>query len=121
MGASYQVQLQSGALVYTVSGRGRSNEKSSTINPTPAQWREFRQALDGLRVWHWRESYPTNGVTDGTQWSLDIAFEDRSIKTQGSNNYPDRDGKPNDKPEPTDSFKHYLDAIKKLAGGKPFA
>lgn len=121
MGESYQVQLQDGALIYTVFARGRSSEKRTTINPTPEQWREFRQALDKLKVWHWRDSYPTNGVMDGTQWSLDIAFGDQSIKTQGSNNYPERDGKPNGAPEFTESFKQYLDAIKKLTGGKPIS
>lgn len=50
-----------------------------------------------------------------------IAFEDQAIKTHGSNNYPDHDGKSNGKPEPTASFIRFLDAIKKLTGGKPFA
>ena len=49
------------------------------------------------------------------------AFEDRAIKTHGSNNYPARDGEPTDKPEPTESFRQFLDAIKKLIGDKPFA
>ncbi len=120
MGESYQVQLHDGLLIHTVFSRGRSSEKRSTINPTPEQWREFRQTLDSLKVWHWRSSYPTNGVMDGTQWSLDLAFKDQSIKTQGSNNYPGRDGKPNGKPELTKSFRQFLDAIKKLTGDKPF-
>lgn len=120
MGASYRVELHDGVIAYTTFGRGRTNPKHTTVTPTAAQWREFRQTLDELKVWQWRGEYPTNDTFDGTQWSLDIAFADRAIKTHGNNNYPDAAGKPNGKPDPTEAFNRYLDAIKKLTGGKTF-
>ena len=120
MVASYRVELHDGVITYTTFGGGHTNPKHTTVTPTAAQWREFRQTLDDLKIWQWRGAYPTNGTVDGTQWSLDIAFAGHAIKTHGDNNYPDAAGKPNGKPEPTKAFNRYLDAIKKLTGGKTF-
>jgi len=120
MGASYSVELHDGLLTYTIFGKGHINLKQETITPTEAQWREFRQTLDDLRIWQWRTDYPTNGVVDGTQWSLDIAYTDHILHTHGDNNYPDHTGKPNGEPEPTKAFNQYLVAIQKLLGNKTF-
>ena len=54
MGASYSVELHDGLLTYTIFGKGHINLKQETITPTEAQWREFRQTLDDLRIWQWR-------------------------------------------------------------------
>jgi hypothetical protein len=61
-----------------------------------------------------------NGTMDGTQWSLEVAFADHTLKTHGDNNYPEASGKPNGKPERTKAFERYLDAVRKLIGGKAF-
>jgi hypothetical protein len=120
LGSSYKVELRDGTLAYTSSGPGRTNLKQKTITPTATQWREFQRALDDLKVWEWRKEYPNRGIMDGTQWSLDIAFEDRPLQTHGDNCYPDDGGKPNRNPELTKSFIAYLAAIQKLLGGEPF-
>lgn len=120
LGSSYQLELHGDTLTYTASGRGHRDSQRATVTPTPAQWREFREALDALKIWDWRADYPTNGTVDGTQWALDIAYADRALKTHGDNCYPDSTGKPNGKPEPTKTFNRYLAAIGKLTGGKTF-
>jgi hypothetical protein len=120
LGSSYQLELHGATLTYTASGRGHRDSQRATITPTPAQWREFREALDALKIWEWRPDYPTDGTVDGTQWALDIEYTDHVLKTQGSNCYPDATGKPNGKPESTKTFDLYLAAIKKLTGGKTF-
>ena len=120
LGASYSVELRDGALLYTSSESGQRNQNHATLTPTAAQWREFRQTLDDLKVWQWRADYPRQGTVDGTQWSLDIAYSDHSLTAHGDNNYPDATGKPNGRPEPTEAFNRYLAAIKKLIGGKSF-
>jgi hypothetical protein len=120
LGSSYQVELRGDTLTYTASGRGHRDSQRATVTPTPAQWREFREALDALKIWQWRADYPTNGTVDGTQWALDIAYLDRTLKTHGNNCYADSTGKPSGKPEPTKTFNLYLAAIKKLTGGKTF-
>lgn len=120
LGSSYQLELHGATLTYTATGQGHRDSQRATVTPTPAQWREFREALDALKIWNWRADYPTNGTVDGTQWALDIAYADHALKTHGSNCYPDSTGKPNGTPEPTKAFNLYLAAIKKLTGGKPF-
>src|SRR4051812_44860592 len=50
MGASYKLELNDGVLTYTTFGGGHTNPKHATIKPTEAQWREFRQTLDDLKV-----------------------------------------------------------------------
>jgi hypothetical protein len=120
MGSSYQLELQDGTLTHTTFSGGHGNPRRATVTPTSAQWREFREALDALRVWQWRADYPATGTVDGTQWALDIAYADRALKTHGDNSYPDSTGKPNGKPEPTKVFHLYLAAIKKLIGGEIF-
>jgi hypothetical protein len=120
MGSSYQLELHGNTLTYTTIGGAHRDPRRVPITPTVLQWREFREALDALKVWQWRADYPTNGAVDGTQWALDIAYADRTLKTHGNNCYPDSTGKPNGSPEPTKAFNLYLAAIKKLTGGKTF-
>jgi len=117
---SYSVELRDGTLNYTSFGPGRSNPQHTVITPTEAQWREFRQALDDLKVWQWRAEYHNTGTLDGTGWSLDVAYADRTINTSGYNAYPDATGEPYFQGSPTNAFKRYLAAIKKLIGGLNF-
>lgn len=120
LGASYQLELHGDTLTYTASGGGQRDPLHATVTPTAAQWRDFREALDVLKVWQWRADYPTNGTMDGTQWALDIAYADHALKSHGDNSYPDSTGKPTGTPEPTKAFNLYLAAIRKLTGGKTF-
>ncbi len=119
MGASYSVELRDGTLIYS-SGTARGNSRRQVITPTATQWREFRQALDDLQVWHWQSAYPGHDVADGTQWSLEIAYPDHALHAHGDNSYPDDTGKQNRDPEPTKAFKRFLTAVEKLLGGKTF-
>ena len=120
MGGGYKLELRDGILTYTTFRGGYSNPRRTTVRPKAAQWRDFRQALDWLKVWRWRAEYPNKQAKDGTQWTFEIAYADRTIKSHGDNSYPDSTGKPNRKPEPTKAFEDYLDAVQKLIGGKTF-
>src|SRR4051812_16176364 len=121
LGSSYSVELKGETLAYTASDRGQTNVRHTTITPPDAAWREFRKTLDELKVWQWQNDYPRGGVVDGTQWLFEIAYSDRTLKSRGDNNYPDAAGKPTGKPEFTPVFNRYLEAIKKLIGGKDFS
>src|SRR3954471_17825261 len=120
LGASYGVELKDGILSYTKSSRGGSAREQKTITATAAQWREFRQSLDEIKVWQWHSDYPTHGVMDGTQWALDIDYSDHTLHARGSNNYPDDTGKPNGSPEQTKAFRRYLAAVQRLIGADKF-
>jgi hypothetical protein len=120
MGSSYSVELHDGTFTYTTFGKGHVNPKQKTVIPTEVQWREFRPTLDDLGIWQWNTDYPSNGVVDGTQWSLDIAYADHALHRHGDNNYPDDTGKPNRDPQSTKAFNRYLAAVQKLLGDKTF-
>lgn len=119
LSVTFQIELTDGALVYT-SSRARENTELVKIKPTVEQWREFRAALDDINVWRWEPSYINRKILDGTQWSLEIEYADRSIKTGGSNSYPDDKGQPNGQPQSTPAFARYRAAVEKLLGGKTF-
>ncbi len=118
LGNTYRVEMLNGVMTYTAFGPGRQNLKKTTVTPTALQWKEFREALDRLQVWKWQSHYLNPYVMDGTQWALDIAYADHALKSEGSNNYPDANGQPNGKPQPTQTFSDYLKAIQKLIGDR---
>jgi len=120
LGVTYEVELRRDGVSYTKFAAGHRKPTLTVIKPTTAQWRDFRVALDELRIWQWRPEYPNTSTRDGTQWALDIAYGDRALKTRGDNNYPTAAGKPNGKPQMTQSFGRYLAAVEKLLGGKTF-
>jgi len=119
MGRSYEVQLQDGSLRYTTFGRGLSSEPVE-IRPTMEQWREFRRELDAIGVWRWRAEYSAPGVADGTQWSLDVAYADRAVKTKGSHHYPEGNPDSFGVSSGSKAFTRYLKAVQQLLGGKAF-
>ena len=55
LGGSYRVELLNGSLTYTAFDDGKPQPLK--ITPTAAQWREFRQTLDTLKIWQWRDTY----------------------------------------------------------------
>ena len=119
LGASFRVELSGETLEYTVA-RSRKTSEPAKVKPTAGQWREFRKALDEVNVWGWKSDYLNRRVMDGTQWSLDITYADRSIKAAGSNSYPDDKGKANGQPQFSPAFARYLAGVEKLLGGKTF-
>lgn len=116
MGSSYSVELRDSVLTYITADLHYSNPAHTVIQPTDAQWREFRQTIDTLNVWRWLNDYPNPGVCDGARWSFDVAYSDRAITTGGDNNYPTASGKPNGRPDPTKTFNRFLHAIEQLIG-----
>lgn len=120
LGATYSVDLRDGILYYSAAD-GRKTNQASKIIPSTQQWREFRRALDGVSIWGWRTNYPNpGGVYDGTQWSVEIRYSDRSLKAGGDNSYPGRGGKPSGSQKSTKAFSAYTAAVSKLLGGKDF-
>ncbi len=120
-GGDFVVELRDDVLTYTARARERGQPaRTETIVPSAAQWQEFRAALDEIRIWDWKSQYSNKGVVDGTQWSIDITYADRSLATQGSNNFPDATGRPTGDSVPTKTFQRYLAAVKNLLGGREF-
>jgi hypothetical protein len=119
LGYTYEVVLKDDYIDYTRSTGGKKT-LSARVHPTMEQWKAFRTELDAIGVWQWRAQYSAPGVADGTQWSLEVAYPDRSIKTQGSNEYPGARSGPSGGPESSKIFARYLKAVQRLLGGKSF-
>lgn len=53
------------------------------------EWMNFVRDLYRCYITDWKNRYFDPGVLDGTQWELEITFDDKSIlKRHGSNAYP---------------------------------
>jgi hypothetical protein len=88
-GPSYAVELSDGELHYVAWNDSDTIAAEETITPTADQWQEFRTALDSIGIWQWQDDYPSElSICDGTQWSLDIAYEDAALRSGGDNAYP---------------------------------
>jgi hypothetical protein len=48
----------------------------------------FREALSKCHILSWEQKYIDPHTLDGTQWSLDIEFDNLCIEKSGSNAYP---------------------------------
>jgi hypothetical protein len=81
------------------------------IKPSIQDWRAFREALDAIGIWRWRSGYST-GVTDATDWRVDIQYSDRTIKSGGdSGAFPSKEGIPCPR---SDQYRLYVKAMRKL-------
>jgi hypothetical protein len=114
-GPCYGVTLEKGHLIYTYSARGPSGGEPKPewplepelrrllgLKPLPQpeeiqvsakQWRAFRRTLDRLDIWSWQRKYSDPFVCDGTRWSAEIVYSDRSLVSSGDNCFPGRDGR----------------------------
>lgn len=124
-GPDYRVELREGVLLYIHGHPGIAfdmpdapgNPAPIKIAPTEQQWLEFRRSLNAINVWQWRTNYPNPGsIRDGTQWSLEIQYNDRTLTTRGDNNFPGLEGKPSGRSESRQAFVAYMAAITNLLG-----
>lgn len=97
-GTSFSVELEGDLLVYQYSKPKQQfppewDSRSERIQPSEERWQAFRASLDRLDVWRWQPEY-FEPVCDGTGWSAEIVYLDKSIRAAGSNCFPGHDGSP---------------------------
>ncbi|HET9376164.1 MAG TPA: hypothetical protein VFO40_14420 [Chthoniobacterales bacterium] len=113
-GPSYEVTFKEGHLTYTYlpSRDSCSHEpepeltpelrqllglkpypQPEEIQPSAKQWQNFRRTLNRLNVWCWQANYSDPAVCDGTGWSAEIVYSDRSLVSSGDNCFPGQDGR----------------------------
>lgn len=86
------------------------------LSPSGSDWSQFRSSLDQLGVWSWPSVCPNSAqIEDGIQWSVDIQFQDRAMRSSGDNCYPDQGGKVVPGTSPTPSFRQLIAALEVLA------
>ena len=78
-----------------------------------AQWRQFWEEVDRIGVWQWSPRYWSDDALDGTQWSLELRYGEREVKSEGSNLYPSSTGTEYSAGSPLADF---LRALAKLTG-----
>ncbi len=102
-GPSYHFEFAQGFLAYSVTQPGQKSKPPLHRAPTPEQWQEFRQKMDRMKVWQWKTNYGNKSFIEGTQWSLDLAYSDRVIHSEGHRDFPD-------------NYDSFLKALGKLVG-----
>ena len=114
MKPAHALQLDGETIVYSI--RVGPNVETQKITPTPAQWAEFRRALDAQKVWRWQKNYTQANVPDAATWTLKIEYPDRSMVSAGAGAFPDRS---TDRSLPRYAFNRYQLALQDLIG-RPF-
>jgi hypothetical protein len=101
---TFKVEFDRGEVIWEASGD--DFEPALMIQMDIEGMNTFIEAIRKCRVLSWKRKYVDLNVLDGTQWVLEIQYNDILIKKSGSNDYP----------EEWDGF---CEVIQKLTG-KPF-
>lgn len=106
-GSSYSLEVEFITGKITYEGREGGNvEPSLSLQMDSEGIVNLREELTKCRIFDWHNEYIDSDTTDGTQWSLDIGLDDRTIHIYGSNTFPKE-------------WKKFCKVIQKLTG-KPF-
>jgi hypothetical protein len=123
-GTSYSVCLEGNALTYKCTKSVEDfppkwDSRSEQIQPSDERWQAFRAALDRLNVWRWQPKY-FEPICDGTGWSAEIVYSDKTVSSHGSNCYPGPDGSPVSIVDRAngDTFERFCLAVSALVGGE---
>jgi hypothetical protein len=81
--------------------------------PSEEAWARFWEAVERVGVWRWNARYFNSDVLDGTQWSLKLKHQDKSLSCDGSNDYP---GCNDDSYSETSEFGQFVQALRELTG-----
>lgn len=87
-GPNHWLELKDGVLHYFY-GEPSPPPEAERIDPTLRKWANFEKKVIEIGVWNWQPRYPNEiGMTDGTQWSLELTTSERIIRTSGDNAFP---------------------------------
>jgi hypothetical protein len=84
-GAAVVVQTAGDAVTYKVT-LGNNVLEDLTVHPSGDDWFKFIQGLNTAKVYKWAPTYYYPG--QGPAWVIDFAMEDRTFKSEGTNEYP---------------------------------
>jgi hypothetical protein len=122
LGAAYWVDLQGDTLTHRVrrydsEAKGMRETVKEHIRPSAAQRSQFWKALEEARLWQWRPHYPPPpNLADGTQWSVDMEWAGRRIRSTGDKNFPGGSSVP----PGSGLFEKYLAGVRALLSGEHF-
>ena len=84
-GAAVVVQTAGDAVIYKVT-LGDKVLDNLTVHPSGDDWFKFIQGLNDAKVYKWAPKYYYPG--QGPAWVIDLTMEDRTFKSEGTNEYP---------------------------------
>jgi hypothetical protein len=84
-GAAVVVQTAGDAVTYKVT-LGNKVLEDLTVHPSGDDWFKFIQTLNEAKVYKWAPKYYYPG--QGPAWVIDLVMEDRTFKSEGTNEYP---------------------------------
>jgi hypothetical protein len=101
-GTSYSVEWEKKGLIY------QADYEEDILRPSQEEWIKFWQEIDELNVWDWEEKYlPEEKIMDGTSWSINLKYREKSVESSGSNAYPNK-------------FSQFCDLVEELCEGRKF-
>lgn len=102
-GPWYEVRSQGDLVVWSAVERG--DERQEAVEPGPAGWERFWNAIETAGTWSWKERYEDPTVLDGTSWSVRLEYGQRTVSASGLNAFPP-------------GWKTVRRALEELAGGR---
>ena len=79
-----------GETMVPVSEFSRTSDPFDLPVNEPCAKKEFIDGIAELHIGEWKRNYDDHSILDGTQWSLELTFEDghRPVRIHGSNAFP---------------------------------
>ena len=115
MGECHEVEWKKWVLWYRRAEAASMGQPAIELSPSSEAWARFWVAIETAGVWRWKNRYEDNDILDGTQWSLKLKYQGRSVSCRGSNAYPG-----SDRPDYAKSseFGQFVKALQQLTGRK---
>ncbi len=85
-GPYFYLQLKDGVL--SCEYRPDDSNNTQTILFPVAENENWKQLLAYLSLKKWKADYGDPMIIDGTHWSLEVEFENRTLCSNGQNGYP---------------------------------
>jgi len=87
-GGYYNVTIDLTNLVTTWSFNEGEKEETSKKSIRVSTGQAFIEKLKMINLLNWKAKYIATGVCDGTQWSVEILTDERTIRKYGNNQFP---------------------------------
>lgn len=88
-GGYYHVDIDLKNLKTTWLFKEGGSEKTSTRSIRNKTAEEFIKSLKEINLLNWKAKYVEPGVCDGTQWSVEIITDGRTVRKYGDNKFPE--------------------------------
>ena len=89
---------------------------TATVVPSAEAWRRFWSAADAAGVANWPRDCENPLIADGGGFSLRIVAGTRTWEAEGTNSYPQANGRCNGAPEQSADFRAFTAAVSQLIG-----